>query len=159
MKGPSIIDRDIGFKKFQAEMSKAKGSYVTVGVHEKDNETYENGQTVSQVAYFNEFGTRNVPERSFLRSTIDKDKEEIRAKQETLFNKVMTFKTSVLDALNMLGFDIMRRMQNTIRAYAWLYPDKSNAPSTMAHKRGNKPLIDSGKLLRSINFEAKVSKW
>ncbi len=76
--GPvTIIDTDLGFNRIRSEF--LIPIIIDVGVLEKDGLKLKTGSkstTLAQVAQVHEFGDpeRNIPQRSFLRSTVDEHK-------------------------------------------------------------------------------------
>jgi hypothetical protein len=153
------------FEKFIREMkSGGGGGYVAVGVLE-DAEPYPDGQGVAEVALWNEFGTRNIPERSFLRSAISDGSEKIQAWQKEVLSKVL-LGMPARKALEILGFRVMELVRNKIKSGV----PPPNAPSTIrakiasgslpksmkgkkAGKHGTSTLVDTGHLLESISYK------
>lgn len=123
---------------------------VKIGVLEKSgNHDEAQGLTVADVASFNEFGTETIPERSFIRSTVDLKFNSYVEKSRMLQSKCVLQALSVKKALSVLGELIRADIINTINSGV----EPENAPSTIASKRSSKPLIDSGQLKQSINYE------
>lgn len=66
-----VTDRDMGFDDLMKAFDDLEGEIsVEVGVPE-DSGQYEDGANQVLVASANEFGTDTIPERSYLRSTMD----------------------------------------------------------------------------------------
>lgn len=145
------IDKDMGAKKIIQESSRLKGSFVNVGVHQAEgSENYEGtSTTVAEVAFWNEFGTVTAPERSFIRSTIDENRAELERITAKLLDQVLEGKIDTKKALDKLGFKI----ETLIKKKILDLNDPPNAPSTVARKGFNNPLVDSRRLWRSIAFE------
>ena len=134
-------------------------SRVTIGVHSKlskgakfrGSEKYpDSDATVAEVAFFNEFGTRRAPERSFIRSTVDAHQNEYFLMVKNLTSRIIKQSISVQGALDAIGF----RVVNDIKTKILTGPFVANAPSTIKKKGFNRPLIDSQRLLNSIGFQA-----
>lgn len=144
VRGQEKVDRLL------AEVHHLKTAYVTIGIH-KDAGKYEDGTDVVEVALWNEFGTRNIPERSFFRSTMDENVSKINAWREAAVDKILRG-GSVEEALRDIGFKIMVLIQNKIKSNV----PPPLAPSTVRAKeeKGRPPvtLIDSGLMLRSVSF-------
>lgn len=121
-----------------------KFSALTVGIHEDAGET-EDGLTVAQVAAFHEFGTVNIPERSFLRATLDSEKPQIESLVKDVTRQVISNRRRLGSkrALSILGADIQRRIQGTIRR---------RIPPELKSRVGT-PLIASSQLIGSIAFK------
>lgn len=135
-----IRDEDRGFRRIVRTMIQADGSEVSVGVQEPQAGTDRGGITNAGVAAIHEFGapSKNIPERSFIRSTVD----ENRNRYARLFDRVGRDAATGRQALGALFVageqvraDIVRKIQSGI-------------PPPV--KRGGTPLIDTGLLLSSI---------
>jgi len=152
---------DSGKSEAQARNKRLKQldkAYVTIGVHD-DAGKYTEGNPppdVVEVALWMEYGTKNIPERSFIRSTVDEHRSQINQWREQALRQIMFDGKSVKDALESIGFKVQALIQNKI---------KSNVPppladSTAARKRksGVAPvtLINTGLLLRSITYKVHV---
>ena len=126
---------------------------LRVGILE--GSTYPDGMSVATVAAVQEFGaaiehadghTTTNPPRPFMRNTVRHN----RGQWGPLLGAAL--KASKLDttrALGVVGLKIASQMQDEIKATS----EPPNAPSTVKAKGFNKPLIDTGTLLRSIDFE------
>ena len=132
--------------------------YVTVGIHESagmhipdvdpDNEIPP-PVTIAQVGFWNEFGTKRIPRASFMRSTMDNNKEKHLKFFNDIVQAIMTGKMGVDRGLAVFGERLQADVQNTIRAIS----KPENAPSTKAGKYPKThPLIDSGQMLGSIRY-------
>ncbi len=148
--------KDKKYKAVRKRFNQAKRSFVTIGVH-SDSGNYDNGATVAEVAFWNEFGTRKAPARPFIRSTVDKKRKEFNKYAKELFIEISYKSIKVDKALDKLGVRIREEIRNTIKNL-WTPP---NAPSTIARKGGvlsatSKPLIDTGKLLSMIGYQTNV---
>ncbi len=140
-------------EKFAKSMKTGFGkSYVTVGVHE-DAGSYPDGTPVAEVAIYNEFGTENAPERSFMRSTMKETQQRRKEWTRQALQKVIQGKIGETKALEMIGMRMQVAVQNKIKSNV----PPPNAPSTRASKdrRGvaQRTLIDSGLMLRSITYK------
>jgi hypothetical protein len=129
-------------------LKRLQDSSITVGVH-KGSGSYENGATVTEVAAWNEFGTPTIPERSFLRSTI----AENRAKYQREFQKA--YLEAIRGGMNLraaAGF-IGNVARDDIKAKIDAIDTPANAPSTIAKKGFDNPLIETRKLWGSIKWQ------
>ena len=149
--------------KLKAALKKANGSYVTIGIHEDAGE-YEDGTSVVSVALWNEFGTQNIPERSFFRSTLEENESKINAWREEAIKNITEKNWPASKALEMIGLRVQILIQNKIKSNV----PPPNAPSTIkakqasgvAPKSGFKKgfegrtgtLINSGLMLRSVTY-------
>lgn len=150
----STTTKDRGYKKaLESFKELSKKPSVKIGVLEKSGEHKNLGSeeplTVVEVATFNEFGTETIPERSFIRSTVDQNFEDYVEKSKTLQNKVVMQELDVKKALSILGEQIQSDIVNAINTGI----EPENSPTTIAIKGSSKPLVDSGQLKQSIRYQ------
>jgi hypothetical protein len=140
----AVIVRDLGFNALLARLRMMGVSALTVGIHDDAGEAGD-GLTVAQVAAFHEFGTVRVPERSFIRSTLDNQRTSIEARVRDITRSVISNRRRLTPkaALGILGLDLQRRIQETIRR---------GIPPSLVSREGT-PLIDTGQLIQSITFK------
>lgn len=150
------IVKDRGWNRMKREIAKGRrNQVVAVGVLQSDAGVahQDGGVTVGEVATFNEFGTADgrVPERSFVRSTVDENEREYTKRIAQLQGEVLAGRVSSRTALGVLGeeavSDIRRKMTDGI--------PPPNAPATVAKKGSSTPLIDTGQLRQAINYEVR----
>ena len=145
-----VIDRDLGWKKICDGYRALNGKTIKAGVL-KGAGSYK-GVSISQVAKWNEYGTDNghIPSRPFIAIATDENK----GWQSEVKMQVGRINSSadVNGALNTIG----KKMKEDIKS---VFGDRSklrpNAPSTIAKKGFDAPLIDTGKLQEAIDFEVK----
>ncbi len=138
-------------KEILANIARLNKASVTVGVH-SDAKDYDNGTSVAEVAFFNEFGTKNIPERSFLRATFDKNKDAMVGVFEKAMSDFVTKKRRVDYPLRKIGF----MMSEKTKEYMEEMKTPPNADGTIKAKQFNNPLIDSRHLKNSINFKVEI---
>lgn len=156
----TITDRDMGMKAVMRliERTKAARPNVVIGITGKSGgKPHEKaaGMTIVDIGATHEFGAGNVPERSFLRVTVD----EHRAKyQKYLANG---YRREILEiaktgaagaehrALKRLGLMVEGDIKKRIAA--GIKPPLH--PRTIKKKGSSKPLIDTGALRASIASE------
>lgn len=119
-----------------------------------DKVSYDDGTRVVDVATWNEFGTANIPARPALRSAIlsvAPQLQKLGRKQA----KLMLFRKLRMDKAVRDQAKIMQKeMRDSIES--WDRPP--NAPSTVAQKGFDDPLIDTGLYKDSIEFKAIVTR-
>jgi len=144
------------YDKLVGKTEQLRTSFVVIGVLEKSYDTKYPGPdsiSVGQVAFWNEYGTVNMPERPFMRSAFDTNRAVIDRTRDKLLGEIVDCKLGVKEGLTKLGFMMREFIQRRINtATSWAAP---LSPRTVAAKGGGKPLIDSGLMLRSIDFEVK----
>lgn len=146
----TTVDDDRRFREITKRIIEVSNSSVTIGIH-NDAGSYPNGEEIVNVAFWNEFGTESIPERSFIRSTIDENRNELRRMTVDFRDDVLGLRITTNKAMKRIGFMI----QELIRAKIKELRDPPNVPSVAARKPGGRsdPLIDSQLLRRSIGFE------
>lgn len=74
----ALQDRDLGLKRFVARARGMDGVRVSVGVHaEQSAAKHPSKQTVGEVAYYTEFGFDTTAPKSFLRATVDEQRQAL----------------------------------------------------------------------------------
>ena len=144
-----VIDRDLGWKDIMHGFRRLNGKTIKAGVLEgAGNEA--NGASIAEVATYNEYGTRRIPSRPFIAIATDESK----GWQSEVKKQVggITSSADVNGALNTIGEQMKKDIKNVIGDRSKLKP---NAPSTIAKKGFDAPLIDTGKLQEAIDFEVK----
>lgn len=160
-----VKDVDKGWAAFRKK-AKDGNARVKIGVQGEDalkakeghDGKIELGLTVVQVATFHEFGVEgngvNIPERSFLRATIDENRAQYKALIRAAVRDVLTGKLTQGRALGIIGTkvqaDVIRRIDDGIAP--------ANAPATIRAKGSSKPLIDTGQLKQSITYVVETGK-
>ena len=151
----TIKDNDKLYKKIVADVNKIKDDqpYVKIGFPEEnvESKTGASGLTVAQVATFHEFGTENIPERSFIRSAVAENRDKISKLIEGL--KPSILQGSSLKALSIVGEYVQTLIKSKIQT-----GDSSWAelrPSTIRRKGSSKALIDTGQMLNSVRYVVK----
>lgn len=166
MAGVTVSDNRRAYDAIMREVKRMGRATVTIGIHGDAGQHREaEGMTVAQIGAVHEFGTAEIPERSFLRATVDGD-ATIAEYAENQVREVATGKTDATKAANRIGLvavgAVKRRIQTRIP------PPLSEATrvkrtAKAAHGGGlagmggaQTPLIDSGQLIQSIQYRAEV---
>jgi phage gpG-like protein len=156
-----IRDVDKGWKDFRKRMEGAKGKHVTkVGLPSGSTPAVVGKKggnkpflDLVQIAAVHEFGApnRNIPERSFIRSTTDEEKKNLAHIANLQHQKFIAGKIDLKTALGIIGEYLTGKMKNKIRQRI----PPPNSPQTIKRKtvqgkKGDVPLIDTGQLVQSI---------
>jgi phage gpG-like protein len=138
-------------------------AYVKVGVltARGGNDTHPDaGISLIELATIHEFGApaANIPERSYLRSTVQNKQEAIVEMSNRIGKKlVMDEDFKIEDGLNALGTWAVGQVKNTIVHEETEGPEPQELkPATIARKGSSTPLVDTGRLLNSITHEVVV---
>lgn len=141
-----VIDTDRGFDelvKQLADLSKDDLS-VEVGIFE------EAGPEIVTRAAANEFGTATIPERSFMRSTIDEGKSKIADDLSNATENILRGEPAK-SAMDGVGRRWAEEIKKTIRDMS----QPPNAPSTIAKKGRDDPLVDSTDMMNAVTHKVK----
>lgn len=135
------------FRKRLAELAaQAATAKVRVGIIEQANYDGSDGESVAQVAFWNEYGTATVPPRPFFRNTIAEHKDEwLKQAAEMLEANGGDVRQALAD----IGEVVKGQIKMTIQDFR----EPPNAAATVKQKGFDKPLIDTGTLWRSIDCE------
>jgi len=146
---------DVVLKKLEKIASKMDGpGTVKVGLPKGSN-NYPDGTSIIMVGTVHEFGSpsRNIPQRSYLRSTINGNRKKYLGMLKKLATKITKENMSPLKALNLLGLQVKSDVQSKIRAIKQP-PLKSPSKKRIGEgKEGANPLIDTGHLIQSIQYK------
>lgn len=93
----------------------------------------------------------SVPERSYIRATVDANLEKIKALKRNLAAKVLDGSTGLREALDTIGLFVKGLIQ--ARISSGIPP--ALKPSTIARKGSSVPLINTGQLRASIDTEVR----
>lgn len=132
--------------------------FVKVGVIGSGaGQAYDDGPTVAEVAAFHEFGSKDgqhPPERSFIRRTFFEKRAQHVALLHRLTRLILADKLDAERALGLLGSWAVDAIKATIRARIPppLKPETIKRKTTKAGKKGDIPLIDTGRLLGAISW-------
>lgn len=166
-KKSEVIDDDQGYNKILRELSRIGNPGITVGIHGEDDRPYQRGQgapvTTAQIGTFHEFGTldrfedssgaggggKGVPQRSFLRSTVDENRKKYADLISRGVGQVLDGRMNIKRALGLVGAKVSGDVQKKIASGI----DPPLAQTTIDRKKSSKPLIDTGQLRQAIDWQ------
>lgn len=113
--------------------------------------------TMIELAAIHEFGSpaAGIPQRSFLVSTFDRPSVDkgIRALASRYAGAIVAGKMTVDVALGRIGAFAVAKIRETIKNRLTVGDgDQANAPSTIASKGSDLPLVDTGRLINAITW-------
>lgn len=160
----SVKDIDRGYKKILENLSKLSAKpYVKVGVLETAGGHENSELSVAEVLSIHEFGAPivNIPERAPIRKTMDSKRSDINSNIDKLYGQIIDGKMDPERALAIVGQDVKRKIQDTIRDGL----DPPWAESTLKARSARAgggivavvPLIDSGQTIKSIDYEVVIA--
>lgn len=126
-----------------AKTMRGPGS-VVVGLPKGSND-YPDGTSVIMVGAVHEFGSdsRNVPQRSFLRSTVQEKRRKYKRMFSKLAKKIISGNITSKQALQIIGLQVESDVKNKI----------TDIKEPELKSRDGNPLIDTGHLRQSIIHE------
>lgn len=170
-----ITDKDKGWKRILREVQAANGAYVKVGVLQSAPPE-ENGMSMAKVATINEYGAPSVgiPSRPFMRQTMARISNQIKNAFKSEYSKILAGKTKAVMSLKRIGTFVQKEIKreftqgkfapnrpSTIAKYASRIAAGKAKQKGVKNKSFNsavmakRPLIDTRRLSRSINYEVK----
>lgn len=141
-------------KVLRERYARVAGKYVAVGVFQGSHKRPDgaaDGLSLAELAAIHEFGapSRNIPERSFIRSGVERKMPELKALVRKLTPLVGARKVPEDRALGLIGTMAVGAVQARFGADD-LAPLQ---PATIARKGSSRPLIDTGQLRASITWQ------
>ena len=126
-------------------------SKVFVGVPQ--DIPYPDGTSLIMVAAVNEFGSADglIPERSFMRSTVEEHKPDFKKFWSKNAAKLLTGEDTPRKVLSVLG----QIAEGFVKSKIVDIKTPANASSTAASKKSTNPLVDTGHLVQSIRYEVR----
>lgn len=138
-------------KQFMQMITELDGKQVRVGFQRGDAAD-DNGVDMVDIAAWNELGTSHAPSRPFLRKSVDDNHSRITSFFRGQIKRMMLENASADEILKQIGIFQKGLIQKTILDGDF----EPNAPSTIARKGSSKPLIDTGRMMQSVNFVIKA---
>ena len=132
----------------------ASNKAVKVGILENATNA-DTGASIAEYAYWNEFGTKNIPPRPFFRNAIS-DNSDTWAKSISSQLKTMgvTDKNVVAKALRRTGKLMRSDIQQSISKGGF----KPLKPATIKRKGKATPLVDTGDMRNAISYKVTNSR-
>ena len=101
-----------------------------------------------EVGVWQELGTKNIPSRPFLRSTIDDKQNDYMKTVRRLTKLIQDGKITLEVAEGIIGSEVQGDIQQKIVDI----DTPPNSPATIKKKKSSNPLIDEGHLRQSIKW-------
>lgn len=137
-----------GLAQYLKQVDALDGRGIKVGVQAKAGT--QDGVSLLDIAIYNELGTQDIPARPFIRDFAQKNERVLGMAMDRVATRVEQG-APIDTALAQLGEFAQQQQQAHIRASkSWAVP---NAPSTVAHKGSDVPLVDHGTLVNAIRWE------
>lgn len=148
--GVKVTDRmTADGKKLQKMLKVLAEKEVRVGF-QAGKATEEDGTDICDIAAWNELGTVHIPARPFLRQSVDDNVSKINSFLQSK-KKDLVRGVSAEQVLKEIGIFQKDLIQEKITEGNFT----PNAESTVKKKGSSKPLIDTGRMRQSVNYEIK----
>lgn len=138
-----VTDKDLGLNRFIAQLQVAKRAEVVIGLQEGDT---NGGKSIAEYGAYNEYGTGDIPERSFMRTSFDENSRRISQDISAQYDLVKQGKALVHHALRWVALrhivDIKQKINSNIQP--------ANSPKTIARKGSSATLIDTGAMRDAV---------
>jgi phage gpG-like protein len=151
-----ITDTDRGAREMVARIKALSASKASVRVGilsdapKKEREGATGKLSLLEVAAVHEFGApaAGIPQRSFIRATIDERADDIARLERALLAKVVSGEIALKSALDAVGAKVAGWIQQRIAAGI----EPALSPATVAKKKSSTPLVDTGQLRRAVTW-------
>lgn len=136
---------------YLAKIAKQADKSATLRVGFLEGATYPDGTSVPMVAAIQEFGapSKGIPPRPFFRGMIAEKKDTW---GPAIGNLMKANQYDAEKTLGQAGAGIKGQLQQSIKDLT----SPPLAPSTVAAKGFDKPLIDTGHMLNSVDYDVKT---
>lgn len=157
-----ITEKDYGWNELRAELEsiskgESYGKAGIIGARAAAEHAPEDGQSApaepvnnATLGLIHEFGL-GVPERSFIRSAFDKNREKYLANYQKIAAGIYDRKITIPRGLTLLAMDCASDIRKGIVDGAGIPPP--NAPATIERKGSSRPLVDSAQMKNAISYE------
>lgn len=144
------MKHDINIKSLEKELKKAlkKSNIKGIDVGFLSSAKYSNGTQVAAVAYYNNFGTINIPARPFFSKCVARNTNKWLFTLSDMLKKNRKNELNVNSCLDMLGNVIVSDIQESITQLR----EPPNTEQTIKQKDSSNPLIDTGLMRKSVAY-------
>lgn len=144
------MKHNINIKSLEKELKKAlkKSNNKGIDVGFLSSAKYSNGTQVAAVAYYNNFGTINMPARPFFNKCVAKNTNKWLSTLSDMLKKNRKNELNVNSCLDMLGNVIVSDIQESITQLR----EPPNTEQTIKQKDSSNPLIDTGLMRKSVTY-------
>jgi hypothetical protein len=126
------------------------GSYcIKAGILESNNPVGESGTRVAEYALDNEFGTNKIPARPFIGTATEEQGDGWVNTVKKKVPLVLKQKMKLSALLETVG----KKMKFAIKDQIKFITIPKNAPATIKQKGFDNPLIDTGLMIETVDYE------
>ena len=152
-----VEDTDLGWDKLVKDLRSVMGYEVAAGLFDSsgvaDPET-----NIAYRGYVNEYGIpqgdAKIPPRPFTREAWDNNQAEMKELEKKLVGRVIDGKTTPDQYFKIIGEFWKSKIKASITSGNW----KPNAKMTIELKGSSKPLIDTGEMLRNVDYKIRKAE-
>jgi hypothetical protein len=144
----AVIDRDLGYNAVVAELRRLNGHEVNAGIL-RDAGNAKNGVPLTDVAFYNEYGTKKIPSRPFVRIASDENAGAWAKEAANGVGGIIDRSIKWQKCCEMVGKKMVPDIQKIFGDKSKLAP---NAPATVRRKGHDLPLIDTGLMRSRVNY-------
>ena len=141
-----IKDTDKGAKKLLKRL-KLK-SEILVGIMEPEASKKHGTSTVGEIAAKHEFGTEQIPQRSWLRDPLDARQNQTNQELQEAAKESLNIRRNAKKGFDEFG----ENLSEYIKAHLSTGKEPLD-PETVEAKGSNKPLVDTGLMRNSIKYK------
>jgi len=141
-----IVEKDRGWNRIKKDYATLSRASLKVGLQAGDVD--DSGVPIATYGFYNEFGTERIPERSFIRSTADEQRENWNRLLDAAYQKIIDGKITPRKALAIVGTKAQQDIQKKIVDG----PFQENSDATKERKNSNRPLIDTSLMRQSVRW-------
>ena len=134
-------------KRFLETMRQIDGMEVRIGF--QAGEAEHDGVDMCEIAAFNELGTESIPSRPFLRNSVDNHMNEICKALGAWTLGIVEGRMQPHELMSNLGMLMKGLIQEEIVKGKYV----PNAPATIRRKGSDRPLVDTGLMRDSVNYQ------
>lgn len=115
---------------------------------------YDSKASIIEVAIWNNYGTKRMPARPFMDLARQLMEPKYYEAMEKLGPKILKGEADPRKVLDVIGLQCEQEVRNAIMEGDWA----PNAPSTIAHKKSDRPLVDTGTMRNRVTHEVREHK-
>jgi hypothetical protein len=143
-----VIDKDMGWNKIMRDLADLDGTEVAAGIL-KDSGVDSRGTPYTNIAIYNEYGTKHIPARPAVRIAADTKGNEWQRIAEKGICDIIDGRGNKSTTCKAVGEAMKKDIQSIFGDTSKL---ASNAPSTIRKKGRNEPLVDTGTLKKKVAY-------
>lgn len=146
-----LIDFQLAQAELRRELEKFRGgNFVTVGIHEDAGNVEDGSMTQAQNGALQNFGNDKIPARPWLIPGVQSATQDITDTIASGIEKGQTL-DETLDQIGAIATGVTQQYMTDLKT-------PPNAPSTIAQKGSDNPLIDTGSMRASVTWKVTDQK-